>query len=241
MAKKKQNNFEKQDERLQEVNETLTGAGKWIQDHSNALSWCISIAILVVAAVIAFRQFVVSPKQAQANEENAKAAAYFMAANEAEMRGSAEEAKTLYNLALTGDGNEFEGFANTADSYSNQQGELAALYAGVIYYEQGQYEEAVEYLKKFSANDINIGAAAKQLLGDAYVELQDYEAAAKAFEAAAKSGNKAIAPMSLKKAGIVYLHEGESSKALKAFKAIKENYPASAEANDIDKYIAIAE
>jgi hypothetical protein len=47
--------------------------------------------------------------------------------------------------------------------------------------------------------------------------------------------------MSLKKAGIVYLHEGEKAKALKAFKAIKENYPQSAEAQDIDKYIAVAE
>jgi tetratricopeptide (TPR) repeat protein len=241
MAKKKQNNFEKQDERLQEVNETLTGAGKWIQDHSNQLSWCLSIVVLAIAAVIAFRQFVLAPKQVQANEENAKAAAYFMAANEAEMKGAVEQAKALYELALKGDDSEFEGFANTADGYHNQQGELAALYAGIIYFEQGQFEDAVEYLKKFSADDININAAAKQLLGDAYVEQQDYEAAAKAFEVAAKSGNEAIAPMSLKKAGIVYLHEGENGKALKAFKAIKENYAASPEANDIDKYIAIAE
>ena len=39
----------------------------------------------------------------------------------------------------------------------------------------------------------------------------------------------------------MYLHEGQNAKALKAFKAIKENYPQSAEAQDIDKYIAIAE
>jgi hypothetical protein len=50
-----------------------------------------------------------------------------------------------------------------------------------------------------------------------------------------------IAPMSLKKAGIVYLHEGKNAQALKAFKAIKANYPASNEAQDIDKYIAVAE
>ena len=47
--------------------------------------------------------------------------------------------------------------------------------------------------------------------------------------------------MSLKKAGIVYLKEGKKGQALKAFKAIKENYPSSSEAQDIDKYIAIAE
>ena len=71
--------------------------------------------------------------------------------------------------------------------------------------------------------------------------MQEYGKAAKAFEAAAASGNEVIAPMSLKKAGIVYLHEGEKGKALKAFKTIKDEYPASSEAQDIDKYIAIAE
>jgi TolA-binding protein len=78
-------------------------------------------------------------------------------------------------------------------------------------------------------------------LGDAYVELGEYGKAAAAFESAAKSGNEMIAPMSLKKAGIVYLHEGQKAKAHKAFKAIKDNYPTSNEAQDIDKYIAIAE
>ena len=42
-------------------------------------------------------------------------------------------------------------------------------------------------------------------------------------------------------AGLVYLKEEDKAKALKAFKAIKENYPTSSEAQDIDKYIAIAE
>ncbi|MBQ6978808.1 MAG: tetratricopeptide repeat protein, partial [Paludibacteraceae bacterium] len=102
------------------------------------------------------------------------------------------------------------------------------------------YEEAAKYLKKFDADDVNIDPAAHQLLGDAYVELQEYGKAAKAFEAAAKSGNNVIAPMSLKKAGLVYLHEGQNAKALKAFEAIKADYPASAEAQDIDKYIAIS-
>ena len=88
---------------------------------------------------------------------------------------------------------------------------------------------------------MNIDPAARQLLGDAYVELGEYGKAAKAFEAAAESGNEIIAPMSLKKAGLVYLKEEDKAKALKAFKAIKENYPTSSEAQDIDKYIAIAE
>lgn len=227
MAKKKEE-FAKQDEQLQEVNEALTGAGKWIEDNANMISWCVVGIAVVVMAVIAVNQYVIKPKALEASNENAKAAAYFM--------------KGDYDKALNGDDAECIGFETIADEYGRyQEGKLAALYAGICYYEKGEYEDAAKFLKKFSADDLNIDPAASQLLGDAYVELQEYGKAVKAFEAAAQSGNEVIAPMSLKKAGIVYLHEGEKVKAHKAFQTIKENYPSSAEAQDIDKYIAIAE
>jgi tetratricopeptide (TPR) repeat protein len=226
MAKKKEQ-FVKQDEQLQEVNEALTGAGKWIEDNANLISWVVCGIAVVVMAVIAINQYVVKPKALEASNENAKAVVYFMAGD--------------YDKALNGDDAECIGFEAIAEEYHNQQGKLAALYAGICYYEKGEYDQAAKYLKKFKADDLNISPAAHQLLGDAYVELGEYAKAANAFEAAAKSGNDMIAPMSLKKAGLVYLHEGQNAKALKAFKAVKENYPSSAEAQDIDKYIAIAQ
>ena len=91
----------------------------------------------------------------------------------------------------------------------------------------------------FSAKDLNIEPAALQLLGDAYVQLEEYNKAAKAFSVAAKSGNELIAPMSLKKLGFVQMELGNNAAALKAFETIKNEYPASMEAQDIEKYIAI--
>ena len=227
MAKKKEE-FVKQDEQLQEVNEALTGAGKWIEDNATLIGWVVLGIAVVVMAIIAINNYIIKPKAIEASNENAKAVVYFMNGD--------------YDKALLGDDAECIGFEAIADEYSHyQEGKLAALYAGICYYEKGEYEEAAKYLKKFDADDLNIDPAAKQLLGDAYVELGEYAKAAKAFESAAESGNDIIAPMSLKKAGLVYLHEGENAKALKAFKAIKENYPTSAEAQDIDKYIAIAQ
>ena len=227
MAKKKEE-FAKQDEQLQEVNEALTGAGKWIEDNANLITWCVCGIAIVVMGIIAINNYVIKPHAQEASNENAKAAAYFMAGD--------------FDKALNGDDAECIGFTAIADEYKHyQQGELAALYAGICYFEKGEYEEAAKYLKRFDADDVNIDPAAHQLLGDAYVELQEYGKAAKAFEAAAASGNELIAPMSLKKAGLVYMHEGQKAKALKAFQAIKENYPSSAEAQDIDKYIAVAQ
>ena len=227
MAKKKEQ-FVKQDEQLQEVNEALTGAGKWIEDNANLISWIVCGIAVVVMGIIAINQYVLKPKALEASNENAKAVVYFMAGD--------------FDKALNGDEAECIGFEAIADEYKHyQQGKLAALYAGICYYEKGDFESAAHFLKRFDADDVMIDPAAHQLLGDAYVELQEYGKAAKAFEAAAESGNDIIAPMSLKKAGLVYLHEGQNAKALKVFKAIKENYPSSSEAQDIDKYIAVAE
>ena len=227
MAKKKEE-FVKEDEQLQEVNEALTGAGKWIEDNANLITWIICGIAVVVCGIIAINNYIIKPHALEASNENAKAVVYFMAGD--------------FDKALNGDDAECIGFEAIADEYKfYQQGKLAALYAGICYFEKGEYEEAAHYLKKFDADDLNIDPAAHQLLGDAYVELGEYGKAVKAFEAAAESGNEMIAPMSLKKAGIVYLHEGKNAKALKAFKAIKENYPTSAEAQDIDKYIAVVE
>ena len=61
------------------------------------------------------------------------------------------------------------------------------------------------------------------------------------FEAAAASGNELIAPMSLKKAGLVYLEMGDKRSAKHVFEQIKQNYATSQEAADIDKYIALAQ
>ena len=227
MAKKKEQ-FVKQDEQLQEVNEALTGAGKWIEDNANLISWIVCGIAVVVCAIIAINTYIIKPHAQEASNENAKAVVYFMNGD--------------YDKALAGDDAECIGFEAIADEYGfYQEGKLAALYAGICYFEKGDYEQAAKFLKKFDADDLNIGPAAHQLLGDAYVELGEYGKATKAFESAAKSGNDIIAPMSLKKAGIVYLKEGKKGQALKAFKAIKENYPSSSEAQDIDKYIAIAE
>ena len=226
MAKK--NDFKKEDQNLEEVNETLSSAGLWIEKNANILTWCVLAVVAVVVGILALNQYVFKPKAVEASNENAKAVVYFMAGD--------------FEKALRGDDADCIGFEQIADDYSlYQTGKLAALYAGICYYQLGEYEDAAKYLKKFSADDLTIEPAASQLLGDAYVELGEYGKAISAFEHAAKSGNDLIAPMSLKKAGIVYLEQDNKRAALKAFEQIKADYPSSAEAQDIDKYIAIAQ
>ena len=225
MAKKK---VTKEDQNLENVQDALNTTSAWIEKNQNKLTWAITVIALVVTGVLALNTYVIKPKAVEVSNENAKAVNYFMQGD--------------WEKALNGDDAECVGFQAIADEYKLfQGGKLAALYAGVCYYQLGQYEDAAAYLTKFSANDLTIEPAALQLLGDAYVQMEEYGKAAKVFEAAAKSGNELIAPMSLMKVGKVYLELGNKVAAKKAFETIKAQYPASAEAQDADKYIAIAE
>lgn len=225
MAKK---DFKKEDQNLENVQEALNTNAMWIEKNQKVITWVVVAVVAVVLGIMAINQYVIKPKAAEASNENAKAVAYFMQEN--------------YEKALNGDDAECIGFEQIAQDYKMYQaGKLAALYAGICYYQTGEYEDAAKYLKKFSADDLTIDPAAKQLLGDAYVQMQEYDKAVKAFEAAAKSGNDLIAPMSLKKAGLVYLEMGNKKAAHKVFSAVKADYPMSNEAQDIEKYIAIAE
>ncbi len=223
MAKK---DFKKEEQNLENVQEALNTTSVWIEANQNKLTWAITAIVVVVLGVIALNTYVLKPKAAEASNENAKAVVYFAQGN--------------YEVALNGNDAECIGFEAIANEYKcSQPGKLAALYAGICYYQLGDYAAAAEYLAKFSVKDLNVEPAAAQLLGDAYVQMEDYAKAAKAFTAAAKSGNELIAPMSLKKLGFVQMELGNNAAAKKAFETIKNDYPASAEAQDIEKYIAI--
>ncbi|MBO5404807.1 MAG: tetratricopeptide repeat protein [Paludibacteraceae bacterium] len=223
MAKK---NFKKEEQNLENVQEALNTTSAWIEANQNKLTWGITVLVVIVLGIIALNTYVLQPKAQEASNDNAKATVYFMQGN--------------YEVALNGDDSECVGFEQIAnENKCSQEGKLAALYTGICYYQLGDYTAAAEYLSKFSADDLNIEPAALQFLGDAYVQLEEYTKAAKAFGQAAASNNEIIAPMSLKKLGFVQMELGNNKAAKVAFETIKNDYPMSAEAQDIEKYIAI--
>ncbi len=220
MAKKKTT----EDQNLENVQEALVTTTSWVERNKNMISWGLLAIIAVVMGVLAFQNYYLEPKAQEAEDEVAKAVRYFDQSN--------------WEKALNGDEADCIGFLATADEYGiTKGGKLAALYAGICYFNLEQYEDAITYLKKFNADDLNIAPTAHQKIGDAYVALDQTAEAIKYFEKAAASKNKIIAPMALKKAGLAYLTLGNNKAAKAAFEAIKADYPLSMEAQDIDKYI----
>jgi tetratricopeptide (TPR) repeat protein len=141
--------------------------------------------------------------------------------------------------ALNGDGN-YPGMIDIADDYpSTKAGNLAAYYAGRIYLDKGEFDNAVEFLKKADFNDEVMSAMSKGLLADCYMELGETEKAADLYLKAGKMrDNEFSAPNNLKKAGMAYELSGDFKSAITAYELILENYKESPQGYNIRKYIA---
>ncbi len=217
-------NANKVDE-FENVEHALTSSELFIEKNRKKILYIVGAVAAVVLIVLGVNNFIVKPREVQAADEMAKTAIAF--------------SRDSFALALNGDGIESLGYLEINDQYgSTSSGKLAAAYAGICYYQLGQYEEAIDYLKKYSGDDVYFSVAVQGLIGDAYAELGETEKAITQFESAASEKNDVLSPVYLKKAGIAYESLGKADKALAKYMEIKEDYPANAEASDIEKYIA---
>jgi tetratricopeptide (TPR) repeat protein len=142
-------------------------------------------------------------------------------------------------LALNGDGN-YLGFLDIVKEYKfTKSANLAKYCSGICYLHLGNYNEAINYLNKYSKKDKVIGSLAIGATGDAYVELGNVDKGiAKYIEAADYAQNSFNSPLFLMKAGELYELSGKFSEALKMYQKIADKYPESTEGSSIDKYIA---
>ena len=212
------------EERLENVEEALSKTELWIEENQKTL-WGILIALLVVAFAI----FGINRYRQKRNETASKQIFNAEAAFE----------KENYDVALNGDGNNL-GFLDIISSYgSTKTGKLANYYAGICYMKQGNYNDAIEYLKKYTNNDQILSAMALGAIGDCYMELGNNAEAANYYgKAARKNPNDFTSPMFLTKEGMTYEIMGDYGKALEAYKMLKKDFPLSNEAFEISKNIA---
>ncbi len=222
-----QQNTKQGDERLENVEEALSKTELWIENNQKTL-WIILIALLVVAFGIFGVTKYMNKRNATASAQIFKAQQYFE--NE------------QYDNALNGDGNNL-GFLDISSSYgSTKTGKLARYYAGISLMKQGNYQDAIEQLKKYNGKDQILAPMALGAIGDCYMQLGDNaNAAANYAKAARKSPNDFTSPMFLVKEGMTYEIMGNYGKALEAYKYLKKEYPLSNEAFEISKNIAYLE
>ena len=211
-----------QELRQQNIAEAVSKSELFFQKYGKIVYGCVAAVLLIALAILAYNRFILQPKK-----QKAEAAMYV-----AEQRFAAGD----FELALQGDDNDM-GFEEIIDTYGTKAGKAVYLYAGSCALQTGDFEKAIQYLKKYAGEDKILLARAQAGIGDAYVNLEDYKSALAAYEKAAAIADNMFAAGYLLKAGQTAEELGDKDKALAFYNKIKDQYPQSAEASDIDKYI----
>lgn len=187
-----------------------------------------TIATVIIVAVVGFFAYLKLYKEPQENKAfNALSypQAYFM--------------QDSLNTALNGDGQHI-GFAKIAKKYSGTKAaNLSNYYAGVCYLRMNDAKNAIKFLKEFDGNGTSVEYMAYGVLGDAYMNDGNLKEGINYYNKAAEDKeNIVVTPMYLYRAGVAYEMNNQLDKAKENFKLIRDKYPTSVQARDIDKALA---
>lgn len=205
---------------IDEVNDTLTGIGEKVQNNPKILIWsCVGVAA-IVAIILIYVYAIRQPGQSSGNQALGQADIELLMGND--------------SIALAK-------YQQVADDHGYAAGNLANLNAAILLYKQKKYDEALEHLKNFSSSETIIGASAKSLEGDCYVNLQKYSEAIDCFKQAVKisDNNPHYTPAFLLKEATVYREMKDYKAEAAVYEEIMKNYPNyGAEIGmDIQKYL----
>jgi tetratricopeptide (TPR) repeat protein len=205
--------------------EILFKAKRFWTKNQKPLSIVLIAIIVVGGGWYIYKNYVVAPKEEEAQKTMFKAEEYFR--------------QDSLKLALNGD--QFNrGFIYVANNYgSTKAGNLAKYYAGLCYLRTGDFNKAVTYLKDFSTSSKQIQMMAYGALGDAYSELNKNDDAVNYYKKAANEFTEDVNMSSeyLFRAALKLETLGKNSEALQLYKELKEKYPNTMRGYSADKYI----
>ena len=127
------------------------------------------------------------------------------------------------------------------DEFGGKSVAVASFEAGIAAFETKDYEKAIEYFSEYEGEDKIFSARALACIGDCYVELGNYEKAYENYAAAVAEADNDLASEYAFRAGLVAEKLGNKENALAMYTTIKNNYPASPRAMEVEKYISRVE
>ena len=212
---------------VNKLDKNASKAEQFLEKYKRHITISIAAVVVIMVAMWEYHTWIVVPSENEATEELAFAQ-------------TAYEQDSL-TLALNGDPAHL-GLVKIADQFSSTAaGNIAKYLAGAAYYKQGQYETAISFLKSYSSDDEITAAEALGMIGDCYAQMEKpSEALSYYVKAAAARDNDFTAPFYLMKAGNVAMYLKQYNEAVKHYEKIKNDYPKSAQAAQIDQHIEYA-
>ncbi len=203
------------------IAEQISKTEKFIDENKKLVFSIGGVIALLVAGFFLYKYYITNQNN-QAQSEMFQAVYYF-------------EADSL-DRALDGDGNNL-GFLEIIEEYPmTDAANLANYYAGACYLKKGEYFAAIEHLEKFSASNILIQARAYSLIGDALMETEDFEGAAKQYKKAADyKSDEFTSPQYLIKCAIAYEMLNDYQSAFDCYDEIIKKYVKAVEYQEARK------
>ncbi len=183
--------------------------------------------ILVIGMVIGYVFY--------SNQQSQQAEVLLGTAEQALLQGDIER-------ALYGDEDEFTlGFVQIARNYGRtSSGNLANYYAAIAEFELNNFEEALEYINRFSPPRGILGVAPISMHANILMELGRYEEAARQFERAANwDENSSTTPYNLFEAAQAYIEAGNNQRAIEHLENILTEYPNSQQATRAQRMLGM--
>lgn len=208
----------------------------WLEKNQKKVFAIVGAIAAIVVLVLLYQNFISKPKEKDAMNDMFQAQLYF------ERAVDGEDSSENYNLALNGGDGNF-GFLDILQNYkSTKAGNLANYYAGMAYLHTRDYQNAVKHLDKFKSKDELLAPLATGAIGDAFVQLEQYNDALDYYEKAANMReNNITTPVYLLKAATIALELDKVSLANKYLEKLTEQYPETNEAKKALTYLGTAQ
>jgi len=193
--------------------------------NKKRINTAIAVVVIAVVGFFAYNKLYKEPQEEKAANAMSFAQRYFEADSVAK--------------ALNGDG-QHAGFLKVTKKYGGtKSANLAHYYAGVCYLKMGDAKNAIKELEDFNGKNTIVGYMAYGAMGDAYMETGNTKKGIEAYQKA--TGDKddfAVTPLYLQRLGIAYEMNNQPEEAKKAYIRVRDEFPQSMQARDMDKSLA---
>jgi tetratricopeptide (TPR) repeat protein len=218
-----------------EIDDVIDRARNFWDRFSKLILYVSSAIIIVVGGWFIYKTYIVAPREEKASD------LIFPAENIFDKMAQEGFNKDSVNLVLNG-GDGVMGVLKIANSYGGSaSGNRAKFIAGACYLRIHDYNNAIKYLKDFSSTKATqVQTTVYSLLGDAYSELKNTDEASGYYKKAAEVNPKDefMTSEALYKEGLYAEANGKTDDAIAIYEKIRDEYPKSARAADMDKYLA---
>lgn len=213
------------DETLVDIVEVRDSAKSFFEKNQNLILGVLAGIILIVGGYVLYENLYKAPKEKDAAQQMFQAQFQFE--------------QDSFAAALTNPGGGYDGFLDIIDNYSGTNAaNIAHYYAAVSYLNLGQFDDALDHINDFSAGGEVMPIMKAGVKGDIFSEQGDLDKAISSYKKAASYENDFLAPFYMQKLALLQEKQGLTEDALEQFKMIKQKYPESQAAREVEKFIA---